>query len=126
MVVKHRKDASGARVPITIPDHIDVAGHLQQGGQYRLALSSVAGHAPHRTEAWIFGDKGTLAFVMPNEGELYLQLGKKGGAMGGLASIRPSAAPGAWRKNSSRDRGREAVTHTDFVTGRKYMEWTTP
>ena len=125
VVVKHRKDATGARVPITIPDHIDVAGHLQQGGQYRLALSSVAGHAPHRTEAWIFGDKGTLAFVMPNEGELYLQLGKKGGAMGALA-IDPNKR-GGWRVEEefvNAVRGREAVTHTDFVTGVKYMEWT--
>ena len=40
-VVKHRGDEAGARVPITIPDHVDVSGQLQQGGQYRLLLSSV-------------------------------------------------------------------------------------
>ena len=120
VVVKHRKDASGARVPITIPDHIDVAGHLQQGGQYRLALSSVAGHAPHRTEAWIFGDKGTLAFVMPNEGELYLQLGKKGGAMGALA-IDPTKR-GDWRVEEefvNAVRGREAGDAHGFRHGRE-------
>ena len=125
VVVKHRKDESGARVPITIPDHVDVTGQLQQGGQYRLLLSSVLGHAPGRTEAWIFGDKGTLAFITPNNGEPYLQLGKKGGAMGALA-VDP-AKLGAWRVEEefvNAVRGREAVTHTDFVTAIKYMEWT--
>ena len=41
VVVKHRRDEGGARVSITIPDHVDVTGQLQQGGQYRLLLSSV-------------------------------------------------------------------------------------
>jgi hypothetical protein len=125
VVVKHRKDETGARVPITIPDHIDVTGHLQQGGQYRLVLSAVIGHTPSKTEAWIYGDKGTLAFITPNNGEPYLQFGKKGGAMGALA-IDPTKR-GAWRVEEefvSAVRGREAVTHTDFVTATKYMEWT--
>jgi predicted dehydrogenase len=125
VVVKHRRDASGARVPITIPDHIDVTGQLQQGGQYRVLLSSVLGHTPSKTEAWIFGDKGTLAFITPNNAEPYLQLGKKGSAMGALA-IDP-AKRGDWRVEEefvNAVRGREGVTHTDFVTAVKYMEWT--
>ncbi len=124
VVVKHRKDESGARVGIAIPDHVDV-GHLQQGGQYRLLLSSVLGHTPNKTEGWIFGDKGTLAFITPNDGEAYLRLGKKGGAMGPLP-IDPAKA-GAWRVEEefvNAVRGLEAVTHTDFVTAVKYMEWT--
>ena len=95
VVVKHRKDESGARVPITIPDHVDVTGQLQQGGQYRLMLSSVLGHTPNKVEAWIFGDEGTMAFITPNDGEVYLRLGEKGGAMGALA-IDP-AKRGDWR-----------------------------
>ena len=125
VVVKHRRDESGARVPITIPDHVDVTGQLQQGGQYRLLLSSVLGHTPRKTEAWIFGDKGTLAFITPNNAEPYLQLGKKGGAMGALA-IDP-AKLGAWRVEEefvNAVRGLEGVTHTDFVAAVKYMEWT--
>src|SRR5476649_1000764 len=77
VVVKHRKDESGARVPITIPDHVDVTGQLQQGGQYRLLLSSVLGHSPKKTEGWIFRDKGTLAFISPKGRGAYLRLGKK-------------------------------------------------
>lgn len=125
VVVKHRKDGSGARVPITIPDHVDVTGQLQQGGQYRLLLSSVLGHAPNKAEAWIFGDKGTLAFITPNTGEPYLQLGKKGGALGALAI--DSTKIGGWRVEEefvNAVRGLEPVTHTDFATAVKYMEWT--
>ena len=125
VVVKHRGDESGARVPITIPDHVDVTGQLQQGGQYRLMLSSVLGHAPSKSEAWIFGDKGTLAFITPNNAEPYLQLSKKGSPMGALA-IDP-AKRGDWRVEEefvNAVRGREGVTHTDFVTAVKYMEWT--
>src|SRR5258708_35364991 len=95
VVVKYRKNESGARVPITIPDHVDVTGQLQQGGQYRLMLSSVLGHTPNKVEAWIFGDKGTLAFITPNDGEAYLRLGKKGGAKGPVA-VEP-AERGGWR-----------------------------
>jgi predicted dehydrogenase len=93
VAVKHRKDEAGSRVPITIPDHVDVTGHLQQGGQYRLVLSSV--------------------------------IGQKGGAMGALA-IDPTKR-GAWRVEEefvNAVRGREVVTHTDFVSAVKYMEWT--
>jgi len=125
VAVKHRKDVAGARVPITIPDHVDVTGHLQQGGQYRPVLSSVIGHTPSKTEAWIFGDEGTLTFITPNNGEPYLQLGRKGGAMGALA-IDPTKR-GAWRVEEefvNAVRGREVVTHTDFVSAVKYMEWT--
>ena len=88
-------------------------------------LSSVLGHTPNKTEAWIFGDEGTLAFITPNNAEPYLQLGKKGGAMGALA-IDP-AKRGAWRVEEefvNAVRGLEGVTHTDFVTAVKYMEWT--
>ena len=69
---------------------------------YRLVLSSVIGHTPSKTETWILGDKGTLAFITPNSGEPFLQLGKKGGAMGVLV-IDP-AKRGAWRVEEVRQR----------------------
>ena len=126
VVVPYRRDASGKRVGIAIPDHIDVSGHLQQGGQYRLMVSSVLGHAPNRVAAYVYGDKGTLAYIQPNEGDAHLLVGKKGGS--GLAplSIDPGKQ-GGWRVEEefvNAIRGNEPVTHTDFVTGTKYMEWT--
>lgn len=126
VVVKHRRDESGVRVPISIPDHIDVTGHLQQGGQYRLAMSSVIGHTPHRAEAWIFGDEGTLGFITPLDGEPHLVIGRKGGGALGHLAVDP-AKRGGWRVEEefvNAIRGREPVTHTDFVTAVKYMEWT--
>ena len=126
VVVPHRKDASGRRVAISIPDHIDVSGHLIQGGQYRLSLSSVVGHAPLKSEALIFGDKGTTAYVAPLQGEPYLQLARRGDSGLTPVAIDP-AKRGAWRVEEefiNAINGRESVTHTDFVTGVKYMEWT--
>lgn len=126
VVVRHRRDASGARVPIAIPDHIDVTGRLQQGGQYRLAVSSVVGHAPNRSEAYFFGDQGTLAYITPAEGNGYLQIAKRGGA--GLAPLAVDPAKsGKWRVEEefvNAVRLIEPITHTDFLTGTKYMEWT--
>src|SRR5438477_6116542 len=126
VVVPYRRDAAGRRVGIAIPDHIDVTGHLQQGGQYRLTVSSVIGHAPNRSEAYIYGDKGTLAYITPLQGDGYLLLAKKGGASLAPLAIDP-AKRGAWRVEEefvSAIRGNEPVTHTDLVTGTKYMEWT--
>ena len=66
------------------------------------------------------------AFITPLEGEVYLTLAKKGG--NGAAPLAIDAAKrGAWRVEEefvNAIRGREPVTHTDFVTGTKYMEWT--
>jgi predicted dehydrogenase len=125
VVVKYRKNKSGARVPITIPDHTDVIGQLQQGGQYRMTVSSVLGHAPTSSEVWIYGDEGTIGFVTPISCEPYLQLGRKGGAME-TVEIDPRKR-GEWRVEQefvNAVRGREVVTHTDFLTAVKYMEWT--
>jgi hypothetical protein len=89
-------------------------------------VSSVIGHAPNRVAAYVYGDKGTLAYIQPSEGDAHLLVGKKGGS--GLAplSIDP-AKQGGWRVEEefvNAIRGNEPVTHTDFVTGTKYMEWT--
>ncbi|CAN0507437.1 unnamed protein product, partial [Phaeothamnion confervicola] len=97
-----------------------------QGGQYRLTLSSVIGHAPNRGEAYIFGDKGTLAFITPLQGDEHLLLAKKGGSGLSPLAIDPGKR-GAWRVEEefiNAIRGREPITHTDFVTATKYMEWT--
>lgn len=126
VVVPHRKDASGQRVGISVPDHIDVIGRLLAGGQYRLTVSSVVGDAPVTAEAFIYGDKGTISFTVPKQGEPYLQIAKKGGSGLSPLAIDPGKR-GAWRVEEefvNAVRGREPVTHTDFVTAVKYMEWT--
>ena len=124
-VVPYRTDPIGRRVPMTIPDHLDVVGELQQGGQYRFAISTVVGHAPSNAEVYIFGTEGTIALVQDKSGTMRLSAAKRGDA--GLSAVEPEPAKrGGWRVEEefiNAIRGKEPVTHTDFVTGVKYMEW---
>lgn len=125
-VVSHRVDDTGRRVPMTIPDHIDVIGRMEQGGQMRFSLSSVLGHAQANAEIFIFGTEGTLCLREDNSGTMSLSAGKRGDDGLQEVTIDP-AKRGAWRVEEefiNVIRGREPVTHTDFVTGVKYMEWT--
>ncbi len=125
-VVSHRVDETGARRAMEIPDHIDVIGQMEQGGQMRLNVSSVLGHAPDMADVHIFGTEGTLRLRHPVGGALGLSAGKRGAAE--LAPVEIDAAKrGGWRVEEefiNAIRGKEPVTHTDLVTGVRYMEWT--
>jgi predicted dehydrogenase len=126
-VVRHRCDASGRRVAMEIPDHIDVIGAMAQGGQMRFNVSAVLGHAPDMADVHIFGTDGTIRLRQPVGGALALSAGKRG--EGALAPVEIDPAKrGGWRVEEefiNAIRGKERVTHTDFFTGVKYMEWTT-
>ncbi len=126
-VVRHRRDGQGRRVPMTIPDHVDVTGRLEQGGQLRMCVSSVIGHADP-AEVLIYGTEGTLR-VGPGD------VGGSGlGLSGGKARARsmseikvPARKVGGWRVEEefvNAIRGKESITHTDLATGVRYMEWT--
>jgi predicted dehydrogenase len=125
-VVAHRRDDAGRRVAMQIPDHIDVVGRLEQGGQMRFNVSTVLGHAPAAAEVMIFGSEGTLRLAQAAGGELGLSAGKRG--EDGLKPVEIAAAKrGGWRVEEefiNAIRGEEPVTHTDFQTGVRYMEWT--
>jgi predicted dehydrogenase len=126
-VVRHRHDASGRRVPMEIPDHIDVIGAMAQGGQMRLNISTVLGHAPELADVHIFGTDGTIRLWQPVGGALVLSAGKRGKGELEPVAVDP-AKRGGWRVEEefvNSIRGRERVTHTDFFTGVRYMEWTT-
>jgi predicted dehydrogenase len=126
-VVRHRHDASGRRAPMEIPDHIDVIGVMVQGGQMRFNVSTVLGHAPDLADVHIFGTEGTIRLRQPVGGALALSAGKRGKAELEPLEIDP-AKRGGWRVEEefiNAIRGKERVTHTDFFTGVKYMEWTT-
>jgi predicted dehydrogenase len=126
-VVRHRHDASGRRVPMEIPDHIDVIGAMAQGGQMHLNVSTVLGHTPDLADVHIFGTDGTIRLRQPVGGALALSAGKRG--KGELESVEVDPAKrGGWRVEEefvNSIRGTERVTHTDFFTGVRYMEWTT-
>ena len=123
-VVKHRLDADGSRRAMTIPDHIDIIGEMAQGGQMRLSMTTVSGHVP-ATDIYICGNEGTIRLCESN-GELALEAGGRGDKK--LEPVRiPKSKQGGWRVEEefiNAIRSLEPVTHTDFTTGVKYMEWT--
>ena len=125
-VVAHRRDDTGRRVAMTIPDHIDILGRMEQGGQMRFGLSTVVGHSPAEVDICMFGTDGTLRLLQTKSEPVALYAGKRGDQGLSVVEIDP-AKRGAWRVEEefvNAIRGLEPVTHTDFQTAVKYMEWT--
>ena len=125
-VISHRVDENGRRVAMTIPDHVDIMGKMEQGGQIRFNVSTVLGHVPAAVDLCIFGTEGTLRLCQTGSDPLTLYAGQRGGD--GLAPVEiDTAKKGGWRVEEefiNAIRGTEAVSHTDFTTAVKYMEWT--
>ena len=122
-VVKHRKDATGRRIAMPIPDLIDVLCRMEQGGQMRMSVSTVLGLAPG-TEVSLYGTEGTIKLA-ESDGKLGLWSGRRGDSALRPVQIAPEKV-GGWRVEEefiNAVRGTEAVTHTDLVTAVKYMEW---
>src|SRR3569833_1034992 len=106
-----------------LPDHVDVIGELEQGGQYRYSVSAAIGHAPNRSEVRVFGTEGTVVFAQDNAGKSQLLAGKRGDPALHVVPV-PGDGDG-WRVEEefiNAIRGVEPVTYTDFVLGTKYME----
>ena len=117
---KMRPDADGVMRSVRIPEHIDVVGDLACGAQLHIQVSSVAGLAG-APEVFLFGSDGTLRF---SGNKLYG--GQKGDAELSEIDI-PDSEAGGWRVEEefvNAIRGNEVITHTDFDTGVKYMEFT--
>ena len=118
--VKMRPDADGVMRSVRIPEHIDVVGDLACGAQLHIQVSNIAGLAG-APEVYIFGSDGTLRF---SGNKLYG--GQKGDAELSEIDI-PDSEAGGWRVEEefvNAIRGGEVITHTDFDTGVKYMEFT--
>ena len=118
--VKMRPDADGVMRSVRIPEHIDVIGDLACGAQLHIQVSTVAGLAG-APEVYVFGSNGTLRF---SGNKLYG--GQKGDAELSEIDI-PDTEVGEWRVEEefvNAIRGNEVITHTDFDTGVKYMEFT--
>ena len=115
-----RKDEQGRLMGVRIPDHIDITADLACGGQAHIQVSSVTGFG-ELPSASIYGSEGTLHF----SGDI-LTGGRRGDD--GLSEIEvPAHEAGGWRVEDefiSAIRGQEEITHTDFATGVKYMEFT--
>jgi predicted dehydrogenase len=124
--VRYRKDGEGRRVAMTIPDHVDVLCEMEQGGQMRFNVSTVLGHAPANADIWVFGSEGTLHLHEDRTGNMALYAGQRGHDAMAAVAVDP-AKRGGWRVEAefiNAIRGVEPVTHTDFATALRYMEWT--
>lgn len=118
--VKMRPDADGVMRSVRIPEHIDVIGDLECGAQLHIQVSNVAGLAG-APEVFVFGSNGTLRF---SGNRLYG--GQKDDTELTEIDI-PDSEAGGWRVEEefvNAIRGEEVITHTDFETGVKYMEFT--
>ena len=123
-VVRHRRDAGGRRRAAGVPDHVDVLCEMEQGGHLRLSVSTVIGLVPS-VEIYLCGSEGTLR-LSDASGELALEAGRRGAAALSPVEI-PGHRRGGWRVEEefvNAIRGLAPVTHTDFESGLKYMEWT--
>ena len=115
-----RLDEEGRLTGVRIPDHIDIIADMACGGQAHIQVSNVTGFG-EPASATIYGSEGTLRFS-----EDILTGGRRGDD--GLSEIEvPAHEAGGWRVEEefiSAIRGHEEITHTDFRTGVKYMEFT--
>ena len=118
--VTMRVDANGVRRAVRIPEHINVMADLACGAQAHIQVSNITGLGGV-TEAVLFGSQGTLRFA---NNKLY------GGRRGETELKEIQIAPeeeGGWRVEAefvNAIRGQEAITHTNFDDGVKYMEFT--
>ena len=126
-VVRHRTGADGRRVAMEIPDHVDVLCRMAQGGQMRFSISTVTGLAPPTSVA-LHGTEGTLKVAQDRAAEsgFELRAGRRRNRRLRRIAIAPEKVDG-WRVEEefvNAVRGLEPVTHTDFATAVRYMEWT--
>ncbi len=117
-----RRDEQGTEHPMTIPDHLDVFGELENGASYHLRCSNVIGGSPTPNDIFLYGTEGTL----------HLNL-----TAGELSITRPGEAPrpvpvpageeGRWQVEEDfihAIRGAARPTLTDFETAYRYMSFT--
>jgi predicted dehydrogenase len=120
--VPYRRDATGARHPMLVPDHVEVLLDLPGRALGRIHMSTVAGLMPG-PEVWLYGNEGTLRFEQQGD--------RLSGARKGDTELRPIDVPsdkhGSWRVEEEfvgAIRGEEPVRLTTFADGVRYMEFT--
>lgn len=111
---------TGTLRAVRIPEHVDILGELACGAQLHMQVSAVTGLAG-APQATIYGSEGTIRYCQGA-----LQGGRRGDDRLRNISV-PAAEAGHWRVEEefvNAIRGLEPITHTDFGTGVKYMEFT--
>ncbi len=119
--VKLRRDAeSNTMKPARVPEHINIIADMACGAPANITVSAVSGLG-EPDGAYLFGSQGTLRFT---GGKLYG--GKRGDKSLQEIAI-PTAEASSWRVEEefvNAIRGQEAITHTTFADGVKYMLFT--
>jgi predicted dehydrogenase len=113
-----------SKVPVTVPDSVQVATELENGGRGLYHLSGVCRFGPGH-QIHLYGSEGTIKLeISPVERLLTGRVGDKQ-----LLEFEiPPEKRGGWRVEAEfigAIRGDEKVHFTDFATGMKYMEFTT-
>ncbi|MDA0768990.1 MAG: hypothetical protein BZY79_00595 [SAR202 cluster bacterium Casp-Chloro-G4] len=119
--LKARYDGNGKRRVITIPDHVEALLEMYSGPVVRMRFSTVTGLAPS-DGVWFFGTEGTIHL---DSASMTLRGGRKGDSELSEIPI-PAEKQGGWRVEEefiNAIRGIEPITHTDFDTGVRYMEF---
>lgn len=115
-----RPDAEGHRVPVHIPDHLDVVADMACGAQLHLQQSDSMAHL-QGGGTYLFGEEGMLRFF---DGVLY---GARKGDDGPAPIEIPASERIGWRVEEEfvgAIRGEEEIRLTSFEDGVKYMEFT--
>lgn len=123
--VSMRKNADGIMQPCRIPEHLDVMAKMDCGAQLHLQCSTVTGLVG-ATEAYLYGDQGTLHVDASDAQNNRLFGGRKGDSALQELEI-PAAERGSWRVEEefvNAIRGQEVITRTSFEDGFNYMEFT--
>ena len=116
-----RRNEQGARVPATIPDHVEVLYELANGAPVHMVFSETTGLS-RGNDTWIFGSEGTIH--LDNAQNIFV--GRRGDRE--LAPY-PNPPEGQYRHRVEEEfvnaiRGLEPVAMNTFEIGVRYMEWT--
>ena len=129
-VVKHRLDDDGRRRSTSIPDQLDILCGMECGGSLNMTVTTVSAFA-RELDLWLHGTDGVIRvestnFTDPGKPSFRLTGAKRGDSE--LVEIEVAEEKrGGWRVEEefvNAIRGLEPVTHTDFTTGVKYMQFT--
>ena len=120
--VKSKTDESGAMRHIAVPDYLQIISEMESGPVMHVRMGTVLGLA-EPDSLTMFGTEGTIRL---DTDSMALYGGRRGDSEMSEIAISPEME-GHWRVEEefvNAIRGLEEVTHTNFVDGVRYMEFT--
>lgn len=122
-VPTRRAPEGTGRVPVTVPDDVQVVTELENGGRGIYHMSGICLFGPGN-QIHLYGSEGTIKYEASPVERL---LTARAGDSQLLEFEVPEEKRGGWRVEAEfvgAIRGHEKVCFTDFATGMKYMEFT--